>query len=179
MIYQAARLSALYLLLFALFAGLFACSSTSKNEVNLDEWLIESNRTRSFLSGYSVFRQQHYPVSTQAPIYVGGDDRQLVAAFSKALRVHFSSVNELLGDTGPNSEGFYLLMEPVRPVTASYSASGAEFKRINIKITDINKNYLFDKLTIDLSTPTDGQAQNSKVIHKAFTEAVDVLAGRT
>lgn len=133
-------------------------------------------------SYYDVGREQHYPLSSEANMYVAGEDDQLVAQFIAALEHHFqyvSAVDE--GRAVPAHTGFVLnvkAMDGERNQSVD-SESGAvqDAQRFRVTVSDIDRGQVFDSVTIKLKRQSLWLNDSTELRDHAFKDAAAKLAG--
>ena len=185
------------------------CTIIDRNTSQLNKWASSARAAVPYLPAYRLHREQTYPLSSQASIYVGGGDQRLVDAFTRELRVYFSSVESIGANKPAGKQGFYFVLngngaKPAQsdlavnpeanvmvattktadsnaaPAVQNPSTEPADARHLNIKITDLNSSSAFDRMTIDfVSSPAAGSAVGEDKLQRAFKDAAALLAGQS
>ncbi|MGB5324840.1 MAG: hypothetical protein WBN40_05365 [Pseudomonadales bacterium] len=126
------------------------------------------------LRGYSVDRKHAYPIAGNAPIFVNGDNPQMVAALAGQLRMYFLSVKEITEATSAE-QGFLLRLASGNYSTAGHASAVAQ---MTITVADSRNQKIFDQLNIAIDTQqsdSDSQHRLDAALHRAAA----MLAGKS
>lgn len=170
-------------LIVALLLGcLSACTHVSLDDSEFTQRLAkQAFNYMPVASYYDVSRAQHYPLSSQAALYVQGQDSELVDQFAAALRHHFQLVQAGSADTSAQSHtGFVLKVEQLCMNTADVNqasdASQSDRQQFRVTVSDIDKGDAFDSVTIKLKGQGLWPAAKGSLREQAFIDAAEQLA---
>ncbi len=128
---------------------------------------------------YEVSRQQHYPLSSEANLYVTGADQELVAQLSEALAPYFKSVSAA-GEQTPAAAhtGFELHIERL-PNSGREGSILVRQDREHLSVTvrDLDQSMAFDRVLIRVEREDLLVMGRSGLRSRALTEAAAQLAG--
>ena len=128
---------------------------------------------------YQVSRQQHYPLSSEASLYVTGADSELVGQLSHALAPYFKSVNAA-GATTPASAhtGFELHIERLPNSGRDGSLLvRQDSEHLSVTVRDLDRSLAFDRVLIRVEQEDLLRIGRSELRNRALTEAAAQLAG--
>lgn len=174
-----------------------ACTFTAPDAGALNRLTGAVLSTVPYVPSYKLDRELRYPLSSQAEIYVAGDNQQLVDELGHQLGAYFNSVAVVSGDQSPGEQGFYLTLRS-RPSSVSSglvissevvgendisrldgeTVNPTHARRLEINITDLHSNRSFDQITISfLSSQAFSSTHGQNKFKRAFEHTAALLAG--
>ncbi len=130
-----------FLLFLSLSSLLAACGAFQRGPESTDGWLVDLPPIVPG-SAYQVSRAQHYPLASDAPLFVVGSDERIASNFGSALASHFQQVETAEKAELAFTSGFMLELD-----------GDTKAKRLVIRITDLSTKKTFDRVRIDFSSP--------------------------
>jgi len=174
-----------------------ACTFTDPDAGVLNRLAGAALSTVPYVPSYKLDRELRYPLSSQADIYVAGDNQQLVDELGHQLKAYFNSVAVVSGDQEPGEQGFYLTLRS-QPLSAASglvissevvgenaiskldgeTVNPTHARRLEINITDLHSNRSFDQITISfLSSQALSSTRGQNKFTRAFEHTAALLAG--
>ena len=127
---------------------------------------------------YQVSRQQHYPLSSEASLFVTGEDHDLVAQLSVALAPYFKSVSAA-GEHPPAAAhtGFELHIERLPNSGREGMLLRKDNEHLSVTVRDLDQAMAFDRVLISVEREELLWIGRSALRSRALTEAAAQLAG--